>query len=522
MVYVPARRLPVLLSGLVICCVLGACGSTVTTYSGAATALGAPAELGGDGLTAPVSGDGPGPASAAGGPAQPAGAGTSGAATIVGGRGSASSTPSSEGVGAAAAGGAPGAGAGGSSATGAVNGAPITIGVLAAGSFAEAAAAAGADAGTSTSGDATMKAVLKYYEERGGIAGRRVRAVVSTLSPTTGNYDAALAAECARFTQDNDVAVVLSNIGYYKDSFEGCLHAKRKPHVEGGWGLTDEADLRRFPGYYLPSMPSYDARFAALLVSGIQSGQLPRGTRVGVVVEDCPPIQRAYAAEWQPRARQAGLIVDEFHVKCTSGAEDAGRLAQDMQAAQLRFRSNDVATVMFATYPTEVNVVFFAQSAEAQRWYPKYYLDSKSRVGHEQTTGNYPAAQVKNMRGVGWTNAFDVSQPSLTAPAQLRCLDIMKQDGIHIQNGLDAALAFSACDPFFLLEASLVASRGASDYDALQRAIESLGTSFAAAGNDAATTLSPHQHYGTTQYATFAFEASCGCVRYTSSFKSWR
>jgi len=406
--------------------------------------------------------------------------------------------------------------------TGSVGRAPITIGVLAAGSFSDAAASAGGNSGTSTSGDGTMKAVLRYYEQRGGIAGRRIHAIFSTVAPTTTDYDSALAAECAHFTQDNNVAVLLSNIGYYKDSFEACLNAKRKPHIEGGWGLTDEADLRRFPGYYLPNMPSYDDRFASLVASGIQSGQLTRDSKVGVIVEDCPTIQRAYAREWQPRARSAGLVVDEFHTKCISGAEDAGQLAQDMQSAQLRFRADGVTTVMFATYPTEVNVLFFTQSASGQKWYPKYYLDSKARVGHESTTGNYPADQLRNMRGVGWAPALDVTKPTLTAPAQKRCLAIMKQYGINVQTGLDAELAFSACDPFFLLEAALAASRGGSEPAALQRAIEAMGSTFSASGNGAATTFSTGRHYGTALYATWAFRAQCNCAAYSGGFRSWR
>lgn len=367
-----------------------------------------------------------------------------------------------------------------------------------------------------------MKALLRHYAERGGIAGRPVRAITTVIEPTTSNYETALAAACARFTQDNDVAVVLSNIGYYSGSFNGCLHQARTPQFEGGWGLTDDADFRRFPGYITPNMPSYDARFAALVASGVQSGQLPRGAKVGVVVEQCPQIQRAYDAAWKPRARQAGLSLDEFRVECVTGADDAGQLAQDMQAAQLRFRSNGVTTVMFATYPTEVNVLFFSQAAESQRWRPAYYLDSKARVGHEKTTGNYPPGQMENMQGVGWTNALDLSSPTFTAPAQKRCLDIMTKHGIVIQTGLDAELAYSACDPFFLLEVALTATRGAAGYEQLLQGVDALGSKFRAGGNDGVTSFGPGQHYGTTEYATFDVDEKCDCVRYTSPFKAWR
>jgi len=398
---------------------------------------------------------------------------------------------------------------------------PVTIGVLAAGSFQGAAASAGFDAGTSTSGDQAMKAVISHFAKRGGIAGRRMRTVFSTVEPTEPNYETALSAECARFTQDNKVEVLLTNIGFYKDSFEACLSARGLPHIEGGWGLADDAELRRFPNYYLPAMPSYDARFTTLLASGIATGQLTRGLRVGVVVEDCPWIKRAYAAQWLPRARSAGVVMDEFHVKCTAGAEDAGPLAQQMQAAQLRFRSNRDQVVMFATYPTEVNLVLFATAAQSQRWFPRYYLDSKARVADGHSTGNYPLEQVRNMRGVGWAPAMDVSAPALTAPAQKRCLAIMTEHRVTIRTPLDAQLAFSACDPFFLLEAALQGMSGQLQAGGLRSSVETLATRFAAAGNGGETLLSRRQHYGTVEYATFGYDAQCDCVRYTSTYRAW-
>jgi hypothetical protein len=366
-----------------------------------------------------------------------------------------------------------------------------------------------------------MKALVRHFTERGGISGRQMRTVFSTVEPTEPNYETALAAECARFTQDNRVAVLLSNIGFYRDSFEACLSARALPHVEGGWGLADDAELRRFPNYYLPAMPSYDGRFAALLASGVASGQLTRGLRVGVVVEDCPWIRRAFAAQWVPRARSARLVLDEFHVKCTGGAEDAAPLAQQMQAAQLRFRSNGDQVVMFATYPTEVNLLLFATAAQSQRWFPRYYLDSKARVADGHATGNYPIEQVRNMRGVGWAPAMDVSSPALTAPAQKRCLRIMAESQVPIRTPLDAQLAFSACDPFFLLESALATTNGPLQAATLRSSVESLGTTFSAAGNGAHTLLSRRQHYGTTEYALFGYVPKCNCLRYTSPYRSW-
>jgi hypothetical protein len=192
-----------------------------------------------------------------------------------------------------------------------------------------------------------------------------------------------------------------------------------------------------------------------------------------------------------------------------------------MQAAQLRFRSNGDQVVMFATYPTEVNLLLFATAAQSQRWFPRYYLDSKARVADGHATGNYPIEQVRNMRGVGWAPAMDVSSPALTAPAQKRCLRIMAESQVPIRTPLDAQLAFSACDPFFLLESALATTNGPLQAATLRSSVESLGTTFSAAGNGARTLLSRRQHYGTTEYALFGYVPKCNCLRYTSPYRSW-
>lgn len=397
--------------------------------------------------------------------------------------------------------------------------APLTIGVLAAGDTQKGAKTAGVDSGTSISAEDTLQALMRHF--RAGFAGRPVRFVYKAVPTTTSNYETELAADCALFTQDNHSDVVITDIGYYNDSLTACLNHAHVPQIEGGWGLTDDATFARYPGYFTPGFPSYDLRLGTLVAAGIRSGALTRGMKVGVVVENCPFIQAAYKAQFLPRARAAGLVVDEATVGCTSGFQDAGAMAQQNQSAAFRFQANNDQTVMFATYPTSVDLLFFSQYASTQQYHPAYWLDSLAEPQIAKDAGDYPADQVKRMSGVGWIAAMESSSPRYTRPEQKRCLDVMHAQGVALTRPADYVIAFTACDAFFLFEAALARNGAQSSLPALRAAIEGLGTSFSASVLTGRTVLGPGRHYGPSEFALFGYQAGCDCFRYRSGPQAW-
>jgi len=398
--------------------------------------------------------------------------------------------------------------------------APLTIGVLAAGDPQQGAKTAGADSGNSVAAGDTLKALIRHFQDT-RLAGRPIRVVYREVPVTTTNYQTQLAADCAAFTQDTRVDVVVSDIGYYSDTLTACLHRARVPQIEGGWGLTDDASFRTYDSYYTPAFPSYDFRFASLTAAGVTSGALKRGMRVGVVVEDCPYISRPYQEQVAPRLRAAGVSLETATVGCTTGFQSAGPIAQEMQQAAFSFNSKGVQTVMFATYPTGVNLTFFSQYASTQRYYPAYWLDSLAVAPVAVDAAQYPQDQYRNMRGAGWSGPMDVSSPSFTRPEQKRCLAVMRGEGVTLGRPADSIMALTACDAFFLLESALLTSKGHSDPASLRRAVESLGTRFAAGMLSGATRLQPQRHYGTSELALFGYQGSCDCFRYSSSPRAW-
>ena len=396
---------------------------------------------------------------------------------------------------------------------------PLTIGVLAAGDTQQGAKTAGVDSGTSISAEDTLHALMRQF--KGGIAGRPVRFVYKAVPTTTSNYETELSADCALFTQDNHADIVISDIGYYNDNLTACLNHAHVSQIEGGWGLADNATFARYPGYFTPGFPSYDLRFGTLVAAGVRSGALKRGMKVGVVVESCPFIQAAYKAQFLPRAQAAGLVVDEATVQCTSGFQDAGAIGQQNQAAAFRFQTNQDQTVMFATYPTSVDLLFFSQYASTQQYHPAYWLDSLAEPQIAKDAGDYPADQVKKMSGVGWIAAMETTSPTYTRPEQKRCLAVMRSQSVTLTRPADYVIAFTACDAFFLLETALNRSGGHSSLPALRTAIEGLGSSFSASVMTGRTFLSPGRHYGTSEFSLFGYQAACDCFRYSGAPRAW-
>ena len=397
---------------------------------------------------------------------------------------------------------------------------PLTIGVLAAGDTQQGAKTAGADSGTSTSAAAALKALIRNFQAT-RLAGRPLKVVYKEVPVTTTNYETELAADCALFTQDNHVDLVLSDIGYYNKSLTACLDQAHVPQIEGGWGLTSDADFRSYADYYTPGFPSYDFRFASVMSAGVSSGALKRGSHVGIVIEDCPQISGPAQSQLIPRAKAAGLTVVTSSVTCTQGFQSAGQISQQMQQAAFNFRAKGVQTVMFATYPTGVDLVFFTQYASSQGYHPAYWLDSLAEVPVASAAGQYPKDQYVNMKGTGWSTPMDQSQFSLARPEQKRCLQILRHQGVSVTRPADYLLAESACDPFFLLEDALKITRGHTDHLSLRQGIEELGSSFQSGVLTGATQLRAGRHYGTAELALFGYIASCDCFRYSSTPRSW-
>jgi ABC-type branched-subunit amino acid transport system substrate-binding protein len=393
---------------------------------------------------------------------------------------------------------------------------PIRLGVLYA--VNDGAEQAGIQNGNSFTVNQVVHAFVDIYNDGGGIGGRRIEPVYAELHSASNNYEGQVARACAAFTEDNHVAAVIMNVGYYSQALLECLGKASVPLISGDWAAPDQQDADRYPLYMTPTGIDGDTRVALLVDRLAASGFLKPASRIGVVIEGCPIDQRVYKNSLVPALRRAGLSATAtYEPRCFQSIQDYGGQASDIQGAVLQFNGARVDRVIVVSQAAEANIVnLFTQGADAQRYYPGYALSSIALPA--VLALNAPATQLANAKGVGWLPSIDtenLEQAPRNGPAQ-RCLDQAKRRGMTATSSADFTTVFGACDSFGLLDALLRATNGTSTASALRAALADVGPRFVAASTvDGRVRLSPSGHIGAGAVRLFGWSDRIGFV-YTS------
>jgi hypothetical protein len=487
-----------------------ACGSTVSTTSTGAPAGSAAYGLGdrpGDGLGAELGG------SPVAGAAVPGGAlndPTSVSATTP----DASSTaPPGANPGAPAAGGAAGtngvptttvSGQAASNIPG-VTPTSITIGVLAADPQAnESLESAGFGAASLGDEPASWRSMADQINERGGVAGRKVKLIFHLVNLTDPPAQQGQEG-CAKFTQDNKVAIVLS--GYYYSSLHTCLSKVGVPALLGTNYGVDSTLAKSTSTVAAWATPLLD-RLAATLPSALRSmGTLKSGTTAGIFVVDSPPFTRSARRLEQGLERHGVKVLTQFVRDSDSG--DYSGAASDASAAVLRFRSEGVTEVLFLTR-NAFEPTTFMQAANSQNYRPTYLLSSQQYPN--ALAGLVPPSQLDGALGVGWAPALDLSAGFDSGPQAESCLRNMRERGRSYNGATQVLVALLVCDAFDLFKRAAEGPDGLASRDTLLR------SALRANGFVSAVTIKTAfpggRRDGVAGYRPLAFNADCGCFRY--------
>jgi hypothetical protein len=402
--------------------------------------------------------------------------------------------------------------------SGSANRSPVKVGMIYTFND-DAAASAGVDNGNTFTSKAAFDAMVKAYNARGGVGGRKIVPVAVELSSNSTDLEGDLQAACDKFTQDEHVAVVLSSIGLFSETFSGCLAKAGTPQIASDYALGDVQSVSQLPSFLAMTTLNVDDRETVLLTKMRSLGRLKPADKLGVVIEGCPYNQRAFKRTVEPLAKRLGVpVAQSVETRCFGDIGDLGGLGSDMQSAVLRFQTNGITHVMFVSGSVEGNAMFlFATAAEGQNFHPKYLLTSVAILAVQET--NTPKAQLANAYGIGWIPSIDASHSAATGPAGKRCLkDLQAGAGITPQSPADRYYAASTCDVFSLYDAALRADRGASDARSVMSAVGGLGGGFAsAAALGEATDFRGGRRTGAAQARQFAWSVPCGCFDYTGS-----
>lgn len=485
------RRLRIPAALLVACTT--ACGSTVAMVSTQTAGPGSTS----NGLSVPGAGSASAPA--AGGPGQAA-AGT-GAGTFRGpgaGPAAAISTPT----------------IGLPTVAGTSRG-PLKIGFLYTDNGA-ANAALGVATSASSGPKAVMTALVAALNRHGGVAGRTLVADFYAVDSTSSDYSTQANAACAHFTQDVRVPVVL-DLGFgNKFGMASCLAGKGV--ADFGLGTSDTVADNAVGLFAAPSSLSSTRRYPAVLVGLHNTGYLTSHNKIGVLVESCPDLQRAYQQAVVPTISRLGLVLaDTETIDCTAGFSSAGPASASVQSAALRFRSRGVDRLLMVSDFEQVTLLLLANEAESQGWRPGFMLSSTAQT--EVMRSNIASGQWPQLHGIGWSPGVDVDDPHQPlSAADQRCLGLIKAGGIVVSGWQNTYVATTVCAEVFFLEAALNGSAGDAQGRALMASVRGLGSSFTAPGIvQGRTFFGPSRYDGPAAVEPFGYVAACSCLKYVGS-----
>ncbi|MEU7003589.1 ABC transporter substrate-binding protein [Nonomuraea sp. NPDC046570] len=357
----------------------------------------------------------------------------------------------------------------------------------------------------------------------GGIKGRKIKVVDEAIDFSAPNHDTAFEAICQRFTKDNNVQAVVYDGTIYNGSFNSCLTKAGVPilYMGGSTGsaVGDSDDLKKHPGLIAVNSVSLDRRVESIMNKAIAADHLRSGSKIGVVIEDCPYNERAYDKTLKPIADKGGIALVKAEVKCAHGYADNGPNLALIQSLALKFKSQDVDSVMFLTLYENGVLYYFAQGAHTQKWSPQYLLFHSQGGANAMTV--YSADQLTNMRGFGGMPDIDVTEPPAPSAEQAKvreaCLADARTAGLAVQKIAVQITVFQACDAVRLLQQGLINSGGLGGTEKLVPGIEKIGTDYISALTlGGATKFGPDRHDGMELTAVSSFDKGCKCFKYTT------
>jgi ABC-type branched-subunit amino acid transport system substrate-binding protein len=389
---------------------------------------------------------------------------------------------------------------------------PLRIGLLVP-ELGSANSALGAQSTSAVSPKSVASALATSLNRTGGIAGHKIEIVYRSWDASSSNYSNEAAASCAYFTQDAPVPVVI-DLGFgLHYGMQACLGKKGEATLgpPSDDAATSAARLFATPNYVTSSR-----RYRAVVQGLSDTGYLTQKSRIGVVLENCPDLSRAFQQSVRPALTQRGLhLVTTYDMDCTQGFASAGPAASAIQGAVLNFRSNNVDRVLLVSDFEQIALMLFGNQAESQGYRPGYALSSLASAAI--TRANIPQGQWPQLHGVGSFPYSDIDDPhAAPTPVEKHCLQLIKSGGVNVTSWADRAIAAQMCNNLLLVSASVTQQRGADSGTAIAAGIERLGQSFSVAGLVTGGTLfSSTRRDGPRDGSVFQYVPSCGCSRYS-------
>jgi hypothetical protein len=362
----------------------------------------------------------------------------------------------------------------------------------------------------STDGEAvdSIRPIVKYINDHGGIAGRKVETVEHGVDVLEGSFSVQEQKACAAFTEDATVDAVVTGAAAIGLGFTTCVARKKIPVFLELHALLDDTAFQQHGGLlYQPFGISTERQ--GFWIDELAGAGYFAGAKVGVVSVDNPLFARYVDKVIRPRFAAHGAPVTElFEFQMPGSAGEASSLYSQANNAVLRFRSAGVTHVVFV--PTGGSLPFvFMPTAENQNFRPRYAMNSYEIPAFVDL--NVPAAQLAGALAVGWLPTSDVLTPQRPKdnPAERLCFQITNSR---------SDIPSRYCEGLFFLKAAWDASRDVSPAG-LARGARMLGDGWRSPWTFA-TRFGTGRTDGAAAYRLVKFDQGCECFVYSGPQKS--
>ncbi|MCU1595593.1 MAG: hypothetical protein JWO12_2985 [Frankiales bacterium] len=485
-----------------LCLIVSACGSTVSTQQQRA---------GGDGLTGA-----PGPGSLTS--SSSTGVGSPDQALVGGGlpaNADGSSGSQRTGLGASVPGSPSGDVRGGGSSTGAASGqgaangaashVPVRVGFEIIKGGNQAFASVFGTPVNFGNGKIEVSSIVKDVNAHGGVGGRPIVPVFGEWNVADG--DSGREADCRAMTEDGKVAFIITVVNI-SQSYVTCAAKHGVPVINASISAGDQDLYRTFSDFlFTPSLMNLNREQQLLLQAQKETGRLGPKVKVGVVIDGTDPsYQRVYDATVHPTLASYGLPHEPYVINTQS----------DIQGAILRFVQDGVTLVDFIA-PSGVSEVLWMNAAEQQAYRPQYALATSSSPWFVSSAA--PKNQVKGIAGIGSLPLSDVETSQYpTTPREKHCLDLIRAGGENNAERHGSITATVYCEGIYAFAAVGTRVSGPLTARAFRSAYPTLGTSYGPVVTFA-TDFSRARHDNAIGYRLLAYTSGCSCVSYTSGVR---
>jgi hypothetical protein len=378
------------------------------------------------------------------------------------------------------------------------------------------------------------KILLDDLNAHGGVLGRKVLPVFhaedsTDQSPTVQQEQAA----CADWTEDHKVFAVIAQEVDPSNALLTCIQKAGVAQLYSDLTRSDALTFAQFP-YYLETGTLRMDRVAAAWPAALQRQGFftgwntatgapgPMPVKVGVISFGDRVTVRSVEKHLKPALAAIGHpVVDWVRVSYPNSAADNGRSISETQAATLKFNADSITHVLpFDAQGAGIGA-FFSSTADSQRYYPRYGLNSGVGAQTLHDTGLWPSSQLRGAMGFGWVPLLDLpftENPATGAYAnssRRSCIALMSAHGADMTSAIVQRQAVAKCDELRFFKQALEAG-GAPNRQALVVGAHRLRSGFAA-GMTFSTFYDPTHHDGVASARDFAYVESCGCFRYTSA-----